>query len=52
MFSLPLDTWIRLIVWLAIGLVIYFSYGKKNSVLRKSTELEYFNKKDAKIIDI
>lgn len=35
MFSLPLDTWLRLIIWLLIGLVIYYLYGKKNSVLRK-----------------
>lgn len=34
MFSLPLDTWIRLIVWLLIGFAIYFGYGKKNSKLR------------------
>ncbi|AYA36691.1 amino acid permease [Hymenobacter oligotrophus] len=33
MFSLPQDTWIRLFVWLAIGLIIYFAYGKKNSKL-------------------
>jgi len=33
MFALPLDTWIRLIVWLIIGLIIYFSYGKKKSKL-------------------
>jgi len=31
MASLPLDTWIRLIVWLAIGLAIYFGYSRKNS---------------------
>jgi len=30
MLSLPQGTWIRLIVWLVIGLVIYFFYGKKN----------------------
>lgn len=32
MFSLDIDTWIRLIVWLIVGMVIYFGYGKKNSV--------------------
>jgi basic amino acid/polyamine antiporter, APA family len=31
MLSLPLETWIRFIVWLAIGLAIYFSYGRKRA---------------------
>jgi APA family basic amino acid/polyamine antiporter len=31
MAFLPLITWIRLVVWLAIGLAIYFTYGKKHS---------------------
>jgi APA family basic amino acid/polyamine antiporter len=31
MAGLPLATWIRLVVWLAVGLVIYFSYGKSHS---------------------
>ena len=31
MSGLPRDTWIRLFVWLIIGLVIYFSYGIKKT---------------------
>jgi len=31
MYSMPADTWIRLIVWLIIGLLIYFLYGKSRS---------------------
>jgi APA family basic amino acid/polyamine antiporter len=33
MFSLPAANWYRLIAWMAIGLVIYFSYSYKHSVL-------------------
>ena len=32
-FGLGWTNWLRLILWLAIGLVIYFTYGKHNSVL-------------------
>lgn len=34
MASLPMDTWLRLIVWFIIGLFIYFLYGIRNSRLR------------------
>jgi APA family basic amino acid/polyamine antiporter len=35
MFSLPSENWLRLFVWLFIGFVIYFGYGKKHSNLAK-----------------
>jgi APA family basic amino acid/polyamine antiporter len=33
MFSLPAENWMRLFIWLAIGLVIYFTYGRHHSRL-------------------
>jgi APA family basic amino acid/polyamine antiporter len=38
MSALPWDTWIRLLAWMAIGIVIYFVYGKSHSHLNKPTE--------------
>ena len=40
MFSLPVANWWRLIGWLAVGLLIYFFYGRKHSVMSKHTEHE------------
>src|SRR6267154_2192702 len=37
MFSLPAENWYRLIIWLAVGLVIYFAYGRRHSVMAKHT---------------
>ena len=35
MLSLPVENWLRLIVWLLIGFAVYFSYGRKHSVLAR-----------------
>ncbi len=38
MNNLPLDTWLRLIVWMSIGLVVYFAYSYRHSHLAKLTD--------------
>lgn len=38
MLSLPWHTWLRFIVWLGIGMVIYFTYGRTHSVLSRRNE--------------
>ncbi|MBB5287305.1 hypothetical protein HNQ92_005468 [Rhabdobacter roseus] len=35
MYSLPIESWYRLAVWLLLGLAIYFFYGKKHSKIRE-----------------
>ena len=38
MLTLPADTWIRLLVWLVIGFLIYFGYSRRHSVLQRERE--------------
>ena len=38
MAGLPEDTWLRLIIWLIIGMGIYFFYGKKHSRVQKEAQ--------------
>ncbi len=32
---LPLDTWLRLVIWLVVGLTIYFAYSRRHSLLTR-----------------
>ncbi len=48
MVFLPFDTWIRLLVWMLIGLDIYSFYGVKHSALNKGT----MTRKDFNVINL
>jgi APA family basic amino acid/polyamine antiporter len=36
MYGLPVDTWARLVIWMAIGLAIYFLYGRRHSKVQQA----------------
>jgi APA family basic amino acid/polyamine antiporter len=35
MFSLPPENWYRLLIWLGLGMIIYFGYSRHHSVMAK-----------------
>ena len=39
MLSLPVLTWVRFLVWLDIGILIYWFYGRTHSPLANRAEL-------------
>jgi APA family basic amino acid/polyamine antiporter len=34
MLGLPRATWERLVIWMVIGIVVYFAYGQRHSRMR------------------
>ena len=36
MVSLPKESWERLVIWMVIGVSIYFFYSRKHSVIRRN----------------
>jgi APA family basic amino acid/polyamine antiporter len=31
MLNLPGETWLRFVIWMVIGVVLYFAYGRRHS---------------------
>jgi APA family basic amino acid/polyamine antiporter len=40
MIGLPGETWVRLVIWLGIGLVIYFAYGHSHALAARAANEE------------
>jgi APA family basic amino acid/polyamine antiporter len=38
MAGLPRETWERLVIWMVVGIVIYFAYGYRHSLVRRAAE--------------
>jgi basic amino acid/polyamine antiporter, APA family len=38
MYGLPVDTWARLVIWMALGLAIYFLYGRRHSKVQRAAK--------------
>lgn len=51
MANLGYATWIRLVVWLVIGLLFYFLYGIRKSKLAEHTEKEQVNMEELEEIE-
>ena len=40
MVGLPIQTWERLVIWLAIGLVVYFAYSRRRAYAVRFARVE------------
>ncbi len=51
MYALPVESWYRLAIWLALGLLIYFVYGKNHSKLQKGISVKTDDKRNKQTFD-
>jgi APA family basic amino acid/polyamine antiporter len=49
MLNLTVETWLRFLIWLALGFVIYFAYGRSHSRLGKDGDL-YVNPAEPRVV--
>jgi len=45
MLSLPIITWLRFIIWMAVGIAIYFMYGYKHAQMQ-AVAVPYVSKEE------
>ena len=38
MYNLPGITWLRLVVWLVLGMIVYFGYGRNHSHVQQAAD--------------
>jgi APA family basic amino acid/polyamine antiporter len=46
MVSLPVGTWVRFVVWMALGVLVYFAYSRSHSRLGRTQRDEEANNRE------
>ena len=49
MLNLTVETWLRFLIWLAVGIIIYFTYGHRHSRLGKDGDT-YLNPAEPRVV--